>query len=242
MSKTSKKPKNKKETIIRFAMIIAIVIVIVVTYNFINNLQRIKIPSGEYRFFQYVMGNKTEYTGVLEFSGKDGITKLECKEGTIYLESMPVYYESERDKVILPADMAVVFPMDSGRTNKVNSLSIAYINYGDVYIQKGDLDKNLEDAFLYDGNDMYFFVENTTVTIDGVEYKLPPLSYANVTYKGYIELYNYDTDEYTYIEEVVDDVIAATDKYSINLSNDTLKYEDTEQILLKRIKNLKNLD
>ena len=59
---------------------------------------------------------------------------------------------------------------------------------------------------------------------------------------GYVELYNYDTDEYIYIEDVNEDIIAETSNYTINLSNDTMKYSDIEQILLKRIKNLPNLE
>ena len=103
------------------------------------------------------------------------------------------------------------------------------------------MNRKLEDAFLYDGDSLYFFIENTTLTVNGLEYKLPPLSYANVKYKGYVEIYNYDTDEYEYIESVDTDVIAKTNKYSINLSIDSVQCEGMEQLLITRIKNLQNL-
>ena len=235
------KKKNRREFFIRLGMIIAILAVIAIVYNYINGLQKIKVNS-EHEFFQYLYGKKLEYTGILEMSDKDNITKFETKEGTIYLESIPVYYKDEKFKAILPEDMAVVFPVEGGVTNKLNSLSTAYIKYDDVYLKKGSLNKKIENAFLYDGNDLYFFIENTIVNVDGQEYKLPPLSYVNATYRGYVEIYNYDTDEYTYIEEVNEDVTAKTTYYTINLSNDTVKYEENEQILLKRIKNLTNLE
>ena len=237
------KSRIKKDIIIKIFSVIIILIVIVIVYNFIKNLQTIKVSSEEYKLYQYVMGNKVEYTGIIEMSSKDDITKLETAEnGTIYLESNPVYFIEQKNKAILPSEMAIAFPMNNGKLNKISGLSTVYIDLGDVYIKKGDVNKKLNDAFLYDGNDLYFFIENTTVSVNKNEYILPPLSYVNATYKGYVEIYNYDTDEYTYIEDVTGDVIANTDKYKINLSNDSLQYENTDQLLIKRIKNLPNLE
>lgn len=234
--------KQKKDLIVKILSVIAILVVIGIIYKFIGSLDTIKITSEEHELFQYVMGKKIEYLGKLEITNKNNITKLESNSGTVYLDSIPVYYKSEFDKAILPADMAIAFPMDNGNLNKISSLSVVYIEHGDVYVQKGNLNKRLEDAFLYDGNDLYFFIENTVVTINGIDYKIPPLSYVNATYKGYAEIYNYDTEEYTYIEEVNSDITAKTNKYKINLSNDIMMYEDTEQLLLKRIKNLPSLE
>lgn len=242
MSNKTNQKKNRKDVIIKIVSVIAIIIVLLIAYNFINSLQTIKLEDKEYGFFQYVMGRKIEYTGVLKMTRKDGITELNTEEGAIYLDSTPVYYKDEIDKVILPKDMAIAFPMDNGTLRKVNALSNVYVEYGETYIEKGTLNRKVEDAFLYDSEDLYFFIENTTVNIDGEEYKLSPLSYVNATYKGYVEIYNYDTDTYTYVEEVREDVIATTSNYTINLSIDTMQYGENEQLLLKRIKTLPNLE
>lgn len=238
----AKKKRNntQKDILIKIITVIAIISVIVVVYIFINKLSSLSSVK-EHEFYQYVMGNKVEYKGIVKMATKNDITELTTNEGTISLDSIPIYYNDERNKVILPSDMAIAFPMENGALYKVNSLSIIYIDHGEVFVQKGNLNKQLEDAFLYDGNDLYFFIENTKVTINGTEYSLPPLSYVNATYKGYVEIYNYDTDEYTYIEEVTSDIIAKTSKYSINLSIDSMQYEENDQLLLKRIKNLQNL-
>lgn len=238
----AKKKRNntQKDILIKIITVIAIISVIVVVYIFINKLSSLSSVK-EHEFYQYVMGNKVEYKGIVKMATKNDITELTTNEGTISLDSIPIYYNDERNKVILPSDMAIAFPMENGALYKVNSLSIIYIDHGEVFVQKGNLNKQLEDAFLYDGNDLYFFIENTKVTINGTEYNLPPLSYVNATYKGYVEIYNYDTDEYTYIEKVTSDIIAKTSKYSINLSIDSMQYEENDQLLLKRIKNLQNL-
>lgn len=236
-----KRGNSKKDIIIKCITIIAIIVVIAIVYNFISNLQTINFSVKEHSFYQYVMGNKVEYKGTLKIEKKNDITELTAEQGTIYLTSIPIYYNDERNKAILPEDMAIAFPMNNGALYKVNALSTIYIDYGSVYVQKGELNKELYDAFLYDGNDLYFFIETTTVTVDDIEYKLPPLSYVNATYKGYVEIYNYDTDEYTYIDQASEDVIAKTSKYTINLSIDSMQYEGNDQLLLKRIKNLISL-
>lgn len=247
MPKTKKeiKKKNtnsKKDIIVKTITVIAIIIVLAIVYNFISNLETIKVTVEEHEFYQYLTGNRVEYIGSLKMTRKNDITELITEDGIISLDSTPVYYKDERNKVILPENMAIAFPMNNGEIYKVNSLSTAYIDYGAVHIQKGNLDKEIYDAFLYDGNDLYFFIENTTLTVNGMEHNLPPLSYANVTYNGYIEIYNYDTEEYSYIEKANSDVIAKTNKYTINLSVDSMQYEGTDQLLIKRIKNLPNLD
>lgn len=237
-----KKQKKRKDLLIRISMIIAIFIVIVIAYNLISNLHRVKLGKNEYEFYQYLYGRKLEYSGILEMSDEDGITKFETGEETIVVDSIPVYYKNEKNTVILPKNMAVVFPLNNGKTNKVNSLSTVYTEYDEAYIKKGKLNRKLENCFLYDGNDLYFFIEETRVSIGEREFILPPLSYVNATYKGYTEIYNYRDDEYEYIDELSGEIIASTGDYTINLSNETIKYNGTEQILLKRIKNLPNLE
>ena len=236
-----KKSNSKKDIIIRLIAVIAIITVLIVVYNIIKNLQSMYSVK-EHEFYQYLVGKKVEYKGSIKMETKNNITEFTTEEGTINLDSTPIYYKDEINKVILPETMGVAFPMENGALYKINSLSTVYISYGKTYVQKGNLNKELYDAFIYDGNDLYFFIENTTVTVNNQEYKLPPLSYVNATYKGYVEIYNYDTDEYTYIEKANTDVIAKTNKYTINLSVDSMQYEDNDQLLLKRIKNLTNLE
>ena len=238
--KNNRRTNSKKDIIIKCIGVVAIITVIIIAYNIVKNLQILNTVK-EHEFYQYLMGKKVEYKGIVKMEKKNDITELTTTDGTINLDSTPIYYKDEINKAILPENMAIAFPMQNGELNRINSLSTIYVDYGRVYVQKGELNKELYDAFLYDGNDLYFFIENTTITINGKDYTLPPLSYANVTYQGYIEIYNYDKDEYIYIEKSNNDVIAKTDKYTINLTVDSMQYEGNDQLLLKRIKNLTDL-
>jgi len=239
--KKSKKSLNKKEIIVKTITSIAIIIVITVAYNFINNLESINVKIEEHEFYKYFAGEKVEYTGSLKMTRKNDITELITEDGAIFLDSIPIYYKDEQDKVILPEVMQVIFPLDNGSIYKVNSLSTVYIDYGSVYIEKGNLKKELQDAFLFDGDSLYFFIDRTTLTVDGREYDIAPLSYVNATYGGYIEIYNAETKDYDYIETVNDDVIAQTPRYKINLSVDSMRYGETEQLLIRKLKELDNL-
>ena len=77
---------------------------------------------------------------------------------------------------------------------------------------------------------MYFFLDDTVITIGDTEYELPPLSYVIVNYRTNVEIYNYDKNEYTieleytYPETTINDL-------NINIFRDKLSsfttYYDT---------------
>ena len=90
----------------------------------------------------------------------------------------------------------------------------------------------------FDGNDLYIALDDMTVTIDNVQYDVPALSYVYVAYKQYVEIYNQQADSFQYIETKDENVTAATENYSINMSVDTLKMGEKEQLLLKKIDSL----
>ena len=239
--KKTKKSFNKKELIVKLITIVSIIVVITVVYNFINNLDTINVKVEEHEFYKYFAGEKIEYNGSLKMTRKDDITELITEDGSIILDSTPIYYKDVQDKVLLPKTMAIAFPFDNGNIYKLNSLSTVYIDYGTVYIEKGNLKKELLDTFLYDGDSLYFFIDRTTLIVNDVEYDLSPLSYVNATYGGFTEIYNAQADEYHYIDIVNDDVIAKTSNYTINLTRDSMQYGETEQLLLRKIRQLDNL-
>jgi len=102
------------------------------------------------------------------------------------------------------------------------------------------IEKRLQNAFLYDGTDLYIFLEETAVSVQGTEYVLSPLSYVKVNYRGEVEIYNKQADEYLWFEEINEDVIANTESYSINMSLDKVERNGKEQLLIKSINYLVN--
>ena len=73
---------------------------------------------------------------------------------------------------------------------------------------------------------------------------MSPLSYAIVNYRTSIEIYDYEKDDYITInddESLKFDVLATgiSNKYSINMSIDSLSTSKGEQLLIKSINDLK---
>lgn len=240
--KNVKKSFKRKEIVTKTITIVLIIVVITVAYNFINNLDSINIKIEEHEFYKYFAGEKVQYEGSLKMKRNNDITELITDGGSVLLDSIPLYYKDNQDKVLLPETMAIVFPLDNGNIYKVNSLSTVYLDYGSVYIKKGNLKKELADTFLYDGDSLYFFIDRTTLTVDNIEYNLSPLSYVNATYGGYVEIYNAEVDEYIYLESVETDIIAKTSRYQINLTVDSMQYGETDQLLIRKLKDLNNLE
>ena len=90
---------------------------------------------------------------------------------------------------------------------------------------------------------MYFFLEETTIIVGNDEQTVSPLSYAIVNYRESIEIYDYDKDEYTIIQNedsLVADIIAKNipRNYTINMSVDSLSTEKSNQLLITSVNNL----
>lgn len=231
------KKKRKKDTVKGVLLIILLIIIIVIVIMYFMNINTEKTQSEE--FYQYYSGKRIDYEGILKISKIGDITELQAKDGNIQIDSTPIYYKNEKNKVLFPENMAKVTPIDNGRMTKINRFSNIYENQESIYLQSQNKNEIIENSFLYDGSDLYFFIEPTTLIVNEQEYELSPFSYIIVTYKDGVEIYNYDKDEYNII--LTDGkVIAKTKEYTIDTTFDTIKYGNKEQLLLKNINSLPN--
>ena len=149
-----------------------------------------------------------------------------------------MYYSDEKGKVIFPEDMAIVYPDNNGMMYRINHFADIMQEDGESYLETNLATKTnktkLENAFLYDGQDLYFFLERTNITVNGITYEVSPLSYAIVRYKQSVEIYNYEVDEYQVIDTTeTQDAKVVTDTYTINMSVDSLQTADKDQLLIK---------
>ena len=75
------------------------------------------------------------------------------------------------------------------------------------------------------------------------QYELSPLSYVIVNYRNSIEIYNYEKDEYSIVEDEADlntNVVAINKfkNYTIDMSVDSLTTPKKKQLLITSINNL----
>lgn len=230
------KKKRRKNTIITVSIVSALIVIIIIVSIIISNLNSTKTES--HNFFQWYSGQKVEYKGELTFTRKEGLTELKATDKKVTLDSTPVYYAEKEHKVIFPEDMAIVFPHNNGMMYRINHFSNIIEENSDVYLETNlavETNKTkLDQAFLYDGQDLYFFLERTNITVNGTTYEVSPLSYAIVRYKQSIEIYNYEKDEYQVIDiQDGQEAKVVTDTYTINMSFDSLQTAEKEQLLIR---------
>ena len=230
------KKKKRKSSIITTSIIAALIVIIVIVIIIIGSLNSTTVESHD--FYQWYSGQKVEYKGQLTFTRKEGLTELKATDRKVTLDSTPVYYADENGKVIFPEDMAVVYPNNNGMMYRINHFADITEENGEIYLETNLATKTnktkLEKAFLYDGQDLYFFLERTNITVNGTTYEVSPLSYAIVRYKQSVEIYNYEKDEYQVIDTTeTQDAKVVTDTYTINMSVDSLQTAEKDQLLIK---------
>lgn len=231
--------KNSKfKTGLSYVAIISLQIVVVILFTFKDNLDKVTLK--DYKFYQYLSGKRLDYEGTLELSVNGDITELNIKDINIALDSAPIYYQDYK-KVLFPKNMSVVFPLTSGIQYKINYFSTIEKEEG-VTIKDRSYNKEINNCFLYDGEDLYFFINETTLVFENQEYKLKPFSYVVARYNKTIEVYDYFKDEYMIFETKDIEVYATTDNYRINLFNDSIEYGLTSKLLVKKLSFLKNLE
>ena len=232
--------KKRKNSIITLSIIAALIVIIVVVITIIGSLNSTTVESHE--FYQWYSGQKVEYKGELTFTRKEGITELKATDRKVTLDSTPVYYADETSKVIFPEDMAVVYPNNNGMMYRINHFADVVEENGETYLETTNKTR-LKQAFLYDGQDLYFFLERTKIIVNGTIYEVSPLSYVKVKYKQNVEIYNYQKDEYQLIDTTeVQDATVEADTYTINMSVDSIQTAEKEQLLIRGLSYLQPIE
>ena len=226
----------KKSQIISIIAIVLFIIALLIIGGSFKKMNTTTLE--EHSFYQYFLGKKFTYDGQLELTRKKDITQLKTKDIEVELDSTPVYYTDVENKVLFPEDMSIIFPMQNGLMYKINHFANIKFDTETCYLE-GTQNKALNNAFLYDGQDLYFFLEETNIKVGTEEFKLSPLSYVISRYKDQTEIYQKDIDKYTIIDNKSKEVRASTKNYEINLNTDSIKNENKEQLLIKNKEQLK---
>ena len=99
----------------------------------------------------------------------------------------------------------------------------------------------LTNAFIYDGANIYFFLEEAKITWGTNEVTVPCFSFVFCDYIGDLIIYNYETEEIIYHEMVNDIVTAEFENYKINMSHDSVIVNDKSTLIQKNIESLQLL-
>ena len=231
--------KENYKILIKITLMIVIFVAFLIYYKVVisNNYTKDETV----KVFQYFYEKKYEYDLTLSKNRKDVIVEIKPQDIKINYDSTPIYYR-EKDIIILPKDMSVVMPTLS--CAEYLSKGHSYITYknGIYNLTTDRYNKKLNHYFLYNGKDLYFFIEPVTLTVNNEKIELSSLSYVIAKYNNSITYYDKKTDTFKIIETTNDDSKIENDYYSINISKDSLNYQGTNIILTSAIENLNTID
>ena len=189
----------------------------------------------------YTLDVKFEYKGDIKIDKNNEITQLTVDSGeNLYLDSTPIYFKDEI-RTIFPKNMSIIFPI-SGQQHKVNFYAYIYNEVGELFLKDRNFKKIVKDAILYDGKDIYYLIDKSTITFNEQTIELSPMSYIMVdVINDVIYIYDYDKDEMFSFTNLITDVIISTDMYKVNATLDLFYYNDTSRLLIRNVAQLSNL-
>lgn len=227
MFKNSAKNKKLNSSILAIIILVLLLVCSFVLFFEINGYRTIQ--EEKFDFYYYFANQRLDFNGKVTFNSRDKILSL-SGEG-ITLLSSPVYY-SNTDAMILPSNMEIVQPYKNSPMHNLGTFSKIYYRGNYLYANIENGIGRLYDCFLYDGNDLYVFIDDTTVIIGEDRYELNPMSFIEVS-RDTIEIYNKKTDFYTVLPNTTG-AMAYTNEYSVDLVSDSVTYNSTYYLLMKK--------
>jgi len=211
---------------------ISLIVILILTFG-IYNIHRLYVnhtTDHNVFLYQYFAGKKVEFDGILKVNRDDDIVKVETPNQKITFSSVPVYFKNTDDKVkvLFPKMMNIIRPLSNYTQNKtVNYSTIIWDEANTLYtLKSNDFNDEITNSILYDGVDLYFFTNETVISIDKKEVTLSPMSYIRVNVGNSLEYYDYANDKYEMIEITTEKVIAKNRDFEIDLSGDkTYNYD-----------------
>lgn len=237
---------NKKKMSIIFASFGVYLVVCVILAGVYLLSKRATREINEYKIqnedvYMFFEDERFDYSTEMVLDRNDDVTSLKIDGQDVELYNELIYIK-DKDEVILSSDMAVVFPLEGIKQKKANFFSKLVLDNNNTYLKKSDGSMfDMKDTFLYDGNDLYFFCDNVSIFIGSEEIKLPAFSYVICQYNGNVYLLDYSTKNVKIYENNGNNVRATNGLYAINLSYDSVQFNDKNILLMKNVKNLKNV-
>lgn len=187
-------------------------------YFFLMRKQTVTL-TGEW--FQSHGGTREKYNGELTFTWKDGRVTMKYDGTQMEMDGYPLY-ENGGNTLFLPKAMLWV-QQESEKYNRVEYFSTLTMEDEGAFLQDGNRSMTAAEGFLYDGGDVYVFLEPVTLSW-GRWTELPAGSTVVVRYGSDLNIYGYKAGSY-YEEISYDTDVTASFQNgdTVNLSKDRLK-------------------
>lgn len=222
--------KNKYKYAI-LIVVIAIIAILPCVY-FMNALERFPLSDDSY---QIINGMRINFftDNILE-KDDDKIYIKQTKESVLHF---PIYYQNQT-AFVLPQTMSVVDIVEA-TSKKINYFSKVYAKDNQNYVRQNDKDKFLKNCFLFDGEDMYIFLDDVKLFYGKKTVNISAFSYVKVMKNETIHYYDYKSQ--TFKSDKIDgSVTVQIQDKKVYLHSDILKTNDMQVLLYGNVSDLPN--
>ena len=214
---------------------VMVVLVLLVTVYFLYREYRYDNYKNkeEVSVYQYFGGIKNEYTAIITSNLKGVIVDISPKDKKIEYSSIPIYY-SDKDIVVFPEEMNIVFPLKNASQYKLYKYSI-YERIDNSHLITNGIDSGyFSYFFLFDGDGLYFFPDEVTLNIDGKEYKkLSPMSYVSYVGGYTVKYYDKESDTSELLEIYGKKITISSERINININESYFMVFNDKNLLFK---------
>jgi hypothetical protein len=218
-------------------MILPIVVCAIVVVVVVFIVSRIGVYTIDEPVYRFENGVKHQYTGTTEIKRDEENAAITLTNGgrSEVLENVPIYYEDDQRRILLPPQMVYVDPWTQRTGNTGYNAEVSIANPRTVVVSGKSVP--IGEGFIYDGENTYIFLDPMTIEYGGKTIDLPPLSYAMVYYDLRIEIYTPDGEtaivEQTGPVRVNADSKDTTDGgYHVDLSMHIMRSKNGETLLI----------
>ena len=229
-SAPSGKKTGRKEILLVFAGVLLIAVILTAVYLVMKVSSQKKVQGQGLQYFGGAVHVLEE--GTVLSKGQDGKTVAEKSGGRSEITELPIYYDGSRQFTITE-DMIYYTPRDI-EYRRVDHFTDLYVGENDdVHAIVGGKDIGLPRGFLFNGKNMYIFLESVALNANGHDWMLPPLSYVETGKSNISNVFNFETKEFIRIDSSDEiKVTVAENDYSVYLKSDTLETSDGVKHLL----------
>lgn len=208
----------------------AVIVVAAVNLFFNRQLMSYELRGSPCQYYNGSIYRMQEGTTLLRTS--EDKTVIRDKTGRRDANDLPIYYE-DRNEMTITQDMVYYAPR-SGMYGRLGYFSEArQQSERRVSLFREGKELDLGPGFLYNGEDLYIFLEPVVLSFNGYQLALPPLSYVEAVYTGNIMVFNYASKEF--LMETPQGPVTArieTGDYEISLLSDSMTNYAGERTLL----------
>ncbi len=214
-----------------FIVILLVIIASIITISIIShNRHKIVTEKGKASLYQYIGKMKNSFEADITYED-DKITKIVSPKYSIVNS---VLYYQDKDEVIIPFDSEIVFYYRDNLTYQLPKYSTFAINNSVQKIKVQGVDYSTDSFIIYDGQDYYFLPDKSTLTLDGEEIELSPLSYVDANRTTFI-YYDYAKDKVVVKENIKVANLKINDA-DIDLFGDVVVYNKKSLLLDSDVK------